>query len=451
MPRNNLRRSGDMSDRLVDDIVAAKPKSALLKTRKQIDAYLRRYFSNVPHDDMHGRSPKIMGQAALAHLDFAKTRTPGKAKLRIFNPNKADHGYQSVFTIVETVNDNMPFLVDSVSAAINRHQLTIHMTVHPLICVRRDKRGRLLEVFNKDDERGQMESYVRFVIDREADMQELKVLEHEISKVLSDVREAVRDWADMRRNLLVAADELGKLSRGDAALRDESEALLRWMVMDHFTFLGYREYKMHKRGQKLYLRPLAESGLGLLANEKRGGRAIELTKEMHRHTRSNDFLIITKANSRSTIHRHSYLDYVGVKVYDKNGKPKGEKRFIGLFTSVAYSENPRNIPLLRLKVDRVVTKSGLDPAGHRGKSLLHILDSFPRDELFQSTVQDLVRTTNGILNLQDRRQVKFFLRRDTFRRFFSCVIYIPREKYTTAVRGRIEQILIKAFDGHAVD
>lgn len=451
MPKNNMRRSGDLSNRLVEDIIAARPKSAVLKSRAKIDRYLRRYFELVPLEDMQGRSPKIMGQAALAHLEFARMRKPGQAKLRIFNPNKADHGYQSAFTIIEMVNDNMPFLLDSVAAAIARHNLTIQMTVHPQLSVRRDKRGRLLEVLGNEENSDQVESFVRFVIDRETDTQQLKILEHEIKKVLSDVRESVRDWPEMRNNMLKAADELAVLTRGDAALRDESEALLRWMVLDHFTFLGYREYKMHKRGEKLYLRPVAESGLGLLANETRGGRAIELTKEMHRHTRSKDFLIITKANSRSTVHRHSYLDYIGVKVYGKDGKPKGEKRFIGLFTSIAYSENPRNIPLLRLKVDRVVSKSGLDPSGHRGKALLHILDSFPRDELFQSTIHDLVRTTDGILNLQDRRKVRFFLRRDTFRRFFSCIVYVPREKYTTAVRSRIEEILMTAFDGHAVD
>jgi glutamate dehydrogenase len=172
---------------------------------------------------------------------------------------------------------------------------------------------------------------------------------------------------------------------------------------------------------------------------------------MRRHARSRNWLIITKANSRSTVHRSSYLDYVGVKKFDEHGNPVGELRFIGLFTSVAYSENPRNIPLLRLKVKRVLERSHLDPAGHRGKSLLHILDSFPRDELLQSSVHDLVRTTNGILNLQDRHRVKFFLRRDAFRRFFSCIVYVPREKYTTAIRRRIEQILLDAFEGISVD
>ena len=445
------RRSGDMSERMINEIVAARPKSSLLKTRKQIDAYLRHYFANVPHEDMAGRIPRIMGQAALEHLEFAKTRKPGEAKLRIFNPQEDKHGYQSNFTIVEMVNDNMPFLVDSVASAIQRHDLTIHMTVHPIIRVRRGKRNQLLGVMPTSDKDTQVESYVRFVVDRESDAQQLSILEHEISRVLSDVRVSVRDWPKMRNRMLEAANELKAQRKGDSALRKESEALLRWMVLDHFTFLGYREYALHERGERLFLRPKPKTGLGLLANEKRGGRSVELTKEMHRFTRSNEQLIITKANSRSTVHRSIYLDYIGVKTYDKNGNPSGEKRFIGLFTSVAYNENPRNIPLLRLKVQRVIEKSGLDPAGHRGKSLAHILDSFPRDELFEGSVQDLVRTTHGILNLQDRRRVKFFLRRDTFRRFYSCIVFVPREKYTTAIRGKIESILMNAFEGTAVE
>ena len=193
------------------------------------------------------------------------------------------------------------------------------------------------------------------------------------------------------------------------------------------------------------------SGLGVLSSDERGSRAVELTAAMLRHTRSKDPLIITKANSRSTIHRHSYLDYIGVKIYDDQGNPAGERRFIGLFTSVAYNESPRNIPLLRLKVQRVLEQMELDPGGHRGKALTHILDSFPRDELFQGSIQDLVRITDGVLNLQDRKRVKFFLRRDPFRRFFSCIVYIPREKYTTAVRQNVEQILLEAFRGISVD
>jgi glutamate dehydrogenase len=447
-----MRRASDISSTVIDEIIAAKPASKLLRDRKKINFFLERYFANVPADDMVGKSPEIMGRAAISHLEFAKQRKPGEVRLRLYNPREKQDGYDSRFTIVEMVNDNMPFLVDSVSSAIAHQELAVHMTIHPVLRVLRDEDGNLLDIVNRNAEGGQVESYVRFAIDREPDAHHLKILEQEILKVLADVRSAVRDWREMRDKMLEASKSLSSGIQGaDPELRDESAALLRWMADDHFTFLGFREYKLSKRGERQFLRPVKGSGLGVLTKDERGGRAIELSKEMRKLTRSKDWLIITKANSRSTVHRPSFLDYVGIKTFDSKGNATGERRFLGLFTSVTYSESPRNIPLLRLKVRRVLDRSQLDPSGHRGKALLHILESFPRDELFQSSVPDLVRTTNGILNLQDRRRVKFFLRRDTFRRFFSCIVYIPREKYTTAVRRRVEDILQRSFVGISVD
>ena len=222
--------------------------------------------------------------------------------------------------------------------------------------------------------------------------------------------------------------------------------MLDWLADDHFTFLGYREYKLRKRGKRQFLDAVDGSGLGVLARESTNAKSIELTAEMQRLTRSRDWLIMTKANSRSTVHRPAFLDYIGVKVYDKNGNAIGERRFIGLLTSVAYSESPRNIPLLRHKVRSVFEKANVEETGHRGKAMMHIIDTYPREELFQTSIQDLTRTVVGILNLQDRQRVKFFVRRDTFRRFFSCLVFVPREKYTTAIRRQIEALLIDAFE-----
>ena len=450
VPRKLLRRASDLSERLIDDIVRAAPKGALGGKEGSAD-FLRQYFGNVPVEDLEGRSSETMARAALAHLAFGKVRRKGSALIRIYNPD-GEAGKLAGRTVVEMVNDNMPFLVDSVSAAVDRQELTIHTTIHPVLHVERDAAGRLKSVLPRSDKSGIAESYIRLEIDREPNRQHLKVLEHEFSKVLADVRVAVRDWRKMQRKMLETRASMDNGPAGaDEELRRESKSLLEWMAEDHFTFLGYREYRIERRNGRSFLKAVPGTGLGLLSREERGGREVELGKDLLRHTRRKDWLIITKANSRSTVHRPSYLDYVGVKVFDEEGVAMGEKRFIGLFTSIAYSENPRNIPLLRLKVQRVVERSQLDPSGHRGKALLHILDSYPRDELFQGTVRDLSRTTTGILNLQDRRKVKFFVRRDTFRRFFSCLVYIPREKYTTAVREQVERVLLEAFDGTTID
>jgi len=450
-PKAN-RRIGDIRQDIVDSIIVSPVTSRTIKNKTQIRDYLEQYFADVPVEDMRGRSERIMACIAIDHLEFGAKRRKGQALLRIYNASEKEHGYTSPYTFVEMVNDNMPFLVDSVAAAINRHHLAVHITVHPIISVRRNKDGQAIALQDPNDEDARPESFVRFATDRVSDANELKVLRQEISKVLADVRVAVRDWGKMRQRMRETRDLLEYGPRGvDPLLRSESQALLDWLEDEHFTFLGYREYSLSKRGKRIFLNSVKGSGLGLLSREERGDAGIELTAEMRRLTRSRDWLILTKANSRSTVHRPAFLDYVGVKVYDKQGNAVGERRFIGLLTSVAYSESPRFIPLLRHKVKKIFERTHVDVSGHRGKALLHIIETYPREELFQSSIQDLARTTLGVLNLQDRQHVKLFLRRDTFRRFFSCLVYVPREKYTTAIRRQIEALLTEAFNGTSVD
>jgi len=451
--RTEYRRGSDVRERIVDAIVASRVQSDTLKNRQQIKLFLRQYFAHVPYEDLQGRVEKTMARVALDHLEFGVRRKSGEPLVRIFNPTLADHGYESAFSFIEMVNDDMPFLVDSVLAAINRQGMTVHITVHPVIRVIRNSRGKIERIAERDETAGMLESFIRFAVDKETDAQQLKLLRQEIFKVLSDVRLAVRDWPKMRRKMQESRELLKFGPPGvDEEMRKESQQLLDWMVNDHFTFLGYREYRLSYRKDKIFLRPVEGSGLGLLSRDERGqNKTIELTREMQRLARSRDWLILTKANSRSTVHRHAYLDYIGIKEFDKSGKAVGERRFIGLFTSAAYSESPRSIPLLRHKVRKVIERSHVQATGHRGKALLHILDTFPRDELFQSSIPDLSRTALGILNLQDRQRVRFFLRRDTFRRFFSCIVFVPRERYSTAVRRRIEEVLKDAFEGTSVD
>ena len=452
MATKDQRRIGDMKKTIVDGIISARIKSKILQKPSQTKQFLRQYVENVPVEDLHGRPEELLARVALDHLEFGATRRKGQALLRIFNATEKDHGYLSPYTFVEMVNDDMPFLVDSVAAAINRHNLAVHITVHPIISVQRNGRGKLIAISKSGDEGASRESFVRFAIQRETDQAVLKILHQEIKKVLRDVRVAVRDWEKMRKRMCQTRELLENGPKGvDPLLRTESQALLEWMVDEHFTFLGYREYKLSRKGKRIFLQSVEGSGLGVLSRDNRGSKSVELTTEMKRLTRSRDWLILTKANSRSTVHRSAFLDYVGVKIYDKNGNAIGERRFIGLLTSVAYNESPRNIPLLRHKITKIFERARVDRHGHRGKALSHIIETYPREELFQSTVQDLARTTIGILNLQDRQRVKFFLRRDTFRRFFSCLVYIPREKYTTAIRKRVEALLKETFEGLSVD
>ncbi|MEO1202839.1 MAG: NAD-glutamate dehydrogenase, partial [Pseudomonadota bacterium] len=300
-------------ERILDTIVASRVSSDVLASRAQIKLFLGQYFAHVPVEDMRGRSERIMARIALDHLAFAARRKPGEARIRIFNPTEQEHGYVSRFTVVEIVNDDMPFLVDSVSAAISRHELPVHITVHPVIPVARTRGGRVSAVHSSDSREGIKESFMRFAIERETEAERLAALEAELVRVLADVRLAVDDWPAMRQKMADARESLETGPTGvDEDLREESRALLDWMVDDRFTFLGYRQYRLTERGERVILKPMKGTGLGLLSGEEhRTGKDTELTSEMRRLTRSKDWLIITKANSRSTVHRNTYLDYVG--------------------------------------------------------------------------------------------------------------------------------------------
>ena len=452
MPSKENRRVDDTKESIVAGILSSKSRSKTLSKHSQAKLFLRQYFEDMPVEDLQSRSEEVMARAAIDHLDFGVVRRKGQSLLRIFNPTVKEHGYTSMYSFVEMINDDMPFLVDSVCSAINRHDLAVHITVHPIIAVKRDGKGRLSGIGKLGAKGIRSESFVHLAIERETDPAKLKLLQQEIRKVLRDVRVAVRDWQKMRAKMREARDSmLNGPKNADPLLQSESQALLDWMVEDHFTFLGYREYSLKTEGKRSFLESVDGSGLGVLRRDDRGPNPIELTPEMLRLQRSRDWLILTKANSRSTVHRSAFLDYVGVKVFNNSGVAVGERRFIGLLTSIAYSESPKNIPLIRHKISKIFELAQVNEFGHRGKTLSHIIETYPREELIQSTVQDLARTTLGILNLQDRKRVKFFLRRDAFRRFFSCLVFVPRDRYTTAIRQRIEKLLQESFGGISVD
>ena len=230
----------------------------------------------------------------------------------------------------------------------------------------------------------------------------------------------------------------------------EGKAFLRWLADNHFTFLGYRCHELVTVGGEDALKIVPDSSLGILREGPSKDVAASfaaLPPEVRAYARRPELLVVTKATSRSTVHRPGYLDYIAVKRFDAKGEVVGEDRFLGLFTSTAYSANPADIPLLRRKIANVVERAGLPAGGHAGKALINILDTYPRDELFQTSEDDLLRTAMAILHLDDRQRFRLFVRRDAFERFLSCLIYAPRENYTTELRQKWQAILIEAFNG----
>jgi glutamate dehydrogenase len=411
--------------------------------------FVAHYYAQAEADDLAG-NPETLAAAALGHLAFAAMRAPGAAQVRVFNPTAERDGWPSDYTIVETVNDDMPFLVDSSTMTLSSMGHAIHVTIHPLLQVERARTGRLTGVKYAKEGPTKTESFIHIEIAREADGAVLDNIEQALKKSLRDVRLAVTDWHAMLVKLQAAAAELRASSAGPAQLREESCAFLDWLADNRFTLLGYREYDLVPGTESDQLRIRPGSGLGLLRDDARMDGTVHLRGRAREVARSGTPLVITKATARSTVHRPALLDHIGVKVFGSDGKPRFERRFIGLFTSVAYSESPRDIPLLRHKVAALMELSGLDPLSHRGKSLQHILDTFPRDDLFQASIEDLAQTSAGVLALQERHKVKLFCRRETFGRFYSCLIYLPRDHYNARARRRIEQLLLARLGGSSV-
>jgi glutamate dehydrogenase len=415
--------------------------------------FVRSYYRGVDESDLRAGDPAAFAAAAAGHLRFGAVRKAGRALVRAFNPDLGRDGWQSSHTVVEVVTDDMPFLVDSLAMVLNGCGLSIHTMIHPVFAARRDRAGRLVAA-SDDLDGGTAESWQHIEVDRITDPAQLEHVRERIAATLDDVRLAVADWPEMvARARETAAMVRGGLPGIGRAEEKEAAAFLDWLADNHFTFLGSREYRLERGRTVDRLVPVAKSGLGLLRTGPGRPRptTTSLTGAVRRKARESTVLVVTKANAVSTVHRATYLDYIGVKMFGPRGRVVGERRFIGLFTSGTYSISPRAIPLLRNKVQRVIDHIGVSPVSHDGKALMHVLESHPRDELFQASVAELVKSFRGIVNLYERRRVRLLLRRDPYQRFFSCLLYVPRDRYNTQARVRIERILLEELAGDSLE
>ncbi|GLP72805.1 NAD-glutamate dehydrogenase [Streptomyces sp. TUS-ST3] len=429
-------------------------------------AFLQRYYLHTAPEDLTDRDPVDIYGAALSHFRLGETRPQGTANVRVHTPTVEENGWTCTHSVVEVVTDDMPFLVDSVTNELTRQGRGIHVVIHPQVVVRRDVTGKLIEVLTAPPSAGDLphdahtESWIHVEIDRETDRGDLKQITADLLRVLSDVREAVEDWEKMRDAALRMADELPAEPIA-TDLRDmeieEARELLRWLADDHFTFLGYREYQLRADDS---LAAVPGTGLGILRSDPHHageeGHPVSpsferLPADARAKAREHKLLVLTKANSRATVHRPSYLDYIGVKKFDTDGNVVGERRFLGLFSSAAYTESVRRVPVIRRKVDEVLERAGFSPNSHDGRDLLQILETYPRDELFQTPADELESIATSVLYLQERRRLRLYLRQDEYGRYYSALVYLPRDRYTTGVRLRIIDILKEELDGISVD
>ena len=439
---------------LIDKIVQISRKSARGATAKRMEVFARQYLTNVPIEDIRDNAPADLYARVAGHWKFGAQRPVGKPLVRVFDPRQQKPGYATSHTVVEIVNDDMPFLVDSVAAEINRRGLTVHLMIHPIVKSRRDKNGKMQEVLQlgEPDAGTWVESFIHLEITEQPSSRHAEI-KADVERVLSDVRAAVEDWRPMRERMLGAIEELQFEPKGtNPEDAHEVREFLRWIHDNHFTFLGFREVHFSGSGGKLRASADKTSGLGVLRNMKNAvfsqlrGEG-PLAPSLRNFITKPSLVLITKADSRSTVHRSVHLDAIAVKMFDGQGRVVGMRIFVGLFTSVAYNRSPGDIPLLRRRMTKVIERSGFARASHDGKALLNTLETFPREELFQASDDYLFETALGILHLQERQRVALYVREDQFGRFITCLVFIPRENYNTDLRHTIQDILVEAFAG----
>ncbi|MEW6633593.1 MAG: NAD-glutamate dehydrogenase, partial [Pseudomonadota bacterium] len=436
--------------------VKAKPKKKAAATAKAADksGRLADYLlARAPAEDIAAYDAAALERAGELASRAVAAHKKGESVVAV----DADSGVACdgrPVTVITVVNDNMPFLFDSILGEITETSGEPTLVTHPIVTVRHGKTG-VAEVLGdgaKEDDDHDRLSVVHVHIPR-LTAEGASALTERLRKMLSQVRAAVVDWKRMLARLDQAISEFRysavPLDKKSVA---EAIAFLEWLRDDNFTFLGMREFKYVGGEESGTLERAEKPGLGILSDPdvlvlRRGTEAVTTTPEIRAFLHGPEPLIVTKANAKSLVHRRIYLDYIGIKTYTSKGALAGELRIVGLFTSTAYTRSVMKIPYLRSKAETVISKSGFDPHDHSGKALINILESYPRDELFQVPVPTLRKHASAILGLIERPRVRALVRVDQFDRFVSIIVFVPRDRYDSVVREKIGAYLKTVFEG----
>jgi glutamate dehydrogenase len=443
----------DKAHKIIIQKLTSFTKKKVAKIQPAFLAFLEQYYAHAPLDDLHARSLHDLYSAAASHWKLMQHRKPGEYKRRVFNPALKADGWESSHTILQFILDDQPFLVDTLCTEINRKGLTVHFIVHlGGIKVLRNARHEVTNLlpFNSVPKDSLIEAPICIEIDKQTNPTVLKELEQDLDRVISDARAAANDWQKMKAQVYCALEDLEKYAPPlSAVLIEENKAFLHWLLDNHFTLLGFRSYDRVGKGEKAGLRLNTDSGLGVLQDTSQS-KVLRyfsgLPKQAQELTLSPEPLLLAKTNTRSTVHGARYTDFISVKRFNQSGEIIGERWFIGLYTSAVYSDDPKNFPIVRQKISEVLKRSGLPQNGHAYKALTHILKTLPRDDLFHATTDELFDLSMGVLQLQDRRCIRLFARKDIFNRFISCLVYVPRDDFNMELCYRMEAILKASFN-----
>ncbi len=453
--QNTLNKKHD-TIRTVCKLIAEHQPPAQVNNLQQL---AKQYFSEImPRELLRSTATDLYGAiTSLWHHVYQRSRSG--CNIKIYNPSHAEHLWQSSHTVIDIVCDDSPFLVSSITNALAQLEYKIHRNTHPIIAIKRYPEGNIKQIYEFAGrcQNTPLEAVMRFEIDRESNENKIRVITTTLRNVIRDVHRVVKDWQAMRGQLIKVIEDTDNqqlpINKED---KEECLAFLRWLVDSHFTFIGYQSYDLvaDKINDLYQLSVIKESGLGSL-KERYGNagslEAIKLNPCQLKLAREPKLLVMTKSSKRSTVQRLVNLDYLGVKRFDAKGQVIGEDRFYGLYSSAAYTAKIDQIPLLRRKVEVLINRIQILPNSHKCRSLQNVLNYFPRDEMLQASVDELLPMIQGILETQELHQLRLFIRIDTYGHFVTALVYIPRERFNTQLRIHMQQILLQEFNGQSTD
>jgi len=446
-----MTRNEGQASVILDNVCKLIQKKVRADNVLLVEKFAKALYSNMSKEDLANRNDSDLYGAALSLWNSLEKNTSDDAVIRVFNPEVAKDGWQSSHTIVEIIAKDMPFLVDSVRMAMTRENIASHLLLHSPLKIQRDKNDKIsgLSSLKAEQESTSTKTVFFIEIDRQTDATVIESFKKELESVLIDVSVAVEDWQPIREKLIAVSKSLPKShkDKNDNEINETVE-FLDWLVKDNFTLMGYRQYELSPVQGDYQLKGKMDTSLGLMKNSDAEHTRLlsELPEVARQEARSSNLLILTKTNSLSRVHRPAYIDYVGVKRFDDKGNVIGEDRFIGLFSSNFYNNSAADVPVLKSKINRIMDMCDFAKGTHAYKAVLNILETYPRDELVQAREHELLEVAMGVLQIQERDMCRLFVRKDAYGRFLSCMVYVPRERYNTALRRETQAILANAFN-----
>lgn len=438
-------------------LVTKAQKSLPVKTSALEKDFFAHFYARTSGDDLNTLDIITLQRTARQHWDMARTRKDDECMIRVHSPAIDKDGWPLHRTVIDFVDNDMAFQIDSIAAELTRAGHVVHLMVHPVLHIKRNASGGITAISQTPINGSQPQSHIHIQLSRLLTPAECAELQANLARIAQEVRYATSDWQAIRAKLRQCEELMGNAPSSypqDAIA--EYKDFLEYMHNDNFTLLGYREYAYKKdKDGKMVAKAVKNSHLGLLRHEVKTEFMPEgyeaLPPNLARFSRDKVPMRVFKLHRKSTVHRRVPLDAVLVRLFDEKGAVSGEAIFIGLFTSVTYSRSIRDIPYLGRKANLVIERSGFAPGTHGHKALSHILEKYPRDEMLQMDVDTIHDYTTSIMRLQERQRIALYTRVDAFEKNISCLVYVPRDRYDTQLRMKIQKILEDTLNGVSKD